>query len=677
MRAKPTHPPRANFLRRLALATVLAAPLACNPAWADRPSTRPAARPVTRPTAQPNYRVDVRRDIAYLASEELAGRYVGTAGIDKAAHHIADTFAKLGLQPAVSGGDYFQSFKMLTSTTVDPKTTLTAAGEQAKRDQDYQPLSFSSEGTFDGPLAFVGYGIASKEQKYDDYAGVDVKGKVVLAFRFEPQDEKGKSRFQPATAEKGDWSDEAGIPSKAKAAAERGAVAMLLVNPPVNEEGDDISPFARRFQFARASIPVIQIKRPLAERLLKVGKLPDLRTLQAEIDREGKPRPVDAAGVTVSGNVAFQRTEKDVQNVVAVLPGVNASEYVVIGGHYDHLGKGGPGSLAPLSKEIHPGADDNASGTAAMLSMADHFARLAREGKPPGRSLVFVAFTGEEEGLVGSRHYAEHPPVPLEKTVAMLNMDMVGRVTDQKLSLGGTGTAASFGRIVNEAGEGLPLKISTGSKGGMGPSDHTSFATKRIPVLFFFSGVHRDYHRPTDTADKINYEGLDDVVTLGQRIATAIAAMPREQYVAAHDSSGLSAMGSGGGGFKATLGVVPEYAEAENAPKGVRITGTGPGSAAEKAGLKGGDLIVGFGGKPVDNLQELSVALAKAKPGDKVKVVVKRDDLIVSFGGRPITSVGEFFAALNNRRPGDNLKVLVNRDGERVETEAVLTERKG
>jgi len=276
--------------------------------------------------------------------------------------------------------------------------------------------------------------------------------------------------------------------------------------------------------------------------------------------------------------------------------------------------------FGPVGSVYH-GADDNASGTAAVLELA---ADLKRAGPLP-RSVLFVFFTGEEEGLIGSDHFVKHPPVPLDHVVAMLNMDMVGRLKNDDLLIGGAGTAKPFDGMVADAIAGTGLHTSTFERGGLGPSDHMSFALHRIPVLFLFTGLHADYHRPTDTADKINYPGIDRIVAVAQRIVTAMADMPRPAYDGSADgqSTMATAAGHGAGGGRASLGVVPDYASTDS-KAGVPITGVGEGTAAEKAGLKGGDLLVGFNSTPLNNLQDLSDVLAEANPGDKVVVKVVR-----------------------------------------------------
>lgn len=642
--------PLRPFRRSLLVALVGCNAVASPPlARADAPATQPIeSLGATRPSAV----VDLRRTVTFLASDALEGRGAGTPGIDIASGYVAGVFMQLGLKSPPGWDNYFQAFPLTTSTTVDPKTMLAAAGggkenghpEDAasatgplKLTDHYQPLTFSAEGAFDAPVAFVGYGVSAKHRGYDDFDGVDVKGKVVVAMRFEPMSGDDTSAFTKA---KDDWSENAGIPAKAKEAAQRGAVALVLVNPPNHSKPEDaIAPFAKDSQFARASIPVIQVKKPIADAWLAAAGAPKLTELQKKIDDAVKPASIDLPGVTVKGQVVFQRTEKVVRNVAAVLPGKgpNAGEYVVVGAHYDHLGRGGPGSLAPFSKEIHHGADDNASGTTLMLKLAEEMAAAG----PRDRSILFVAFTGEELGLLGSAKFVASPPVPTEKMAAMLNLDMVGRVRDGNLQVGGSGTAPSFEKLLSDSAAGTGLKLGLGSKGGLGPSDHTSFATKRVPVLFFFSGLHADYHRPTDTADKINYDGMEQVATLGRRVLLGLSAMPREAYVSTFDSQGMMGMGSGSGsasgGTRVSLGIVPDYSDDQL--KGVRLTGTSPGSAAERAGLKGGDVIVGWGDKQMDNLTDMMGFLIKGKPGDKVKLKVVRD-------GKPI----ELEATLTERK---------------------------
>jgi len=282
-------------------------------------------------------------------------------------------------------------------------------------------------------------------------------------------------------------------------------------------------------------------------------------------------------------------------------------------------------------RAIHHGADDNASGTATMLELARIYAHRAAT-QPPARSILFMAFTAEEEGLVGSARFVNHSPIDLKKVAAMLNLDMVGRVRKNLLYVGGGGTAPGFKEMLKRADGHSPLEFKNFGDGGMGPSDHMSFALKKVPVVFLFSGVHEDYHRPTDTADKVNFDAMAHVARVGTELVDGFCGMAKAQYVDAADkSSMMNPMSTGGGstggegGRRASLGVIPEYGQEEDG-KGVRIGGTTPDTPAAKAGLQGGDVVIKLGEHPTTTLMELSNALASQKPGDRVKLVYRRGD---------------------------------------------------
>jgi Zn-dependent M28 family amino/carboxypeptidase len=654
-------------------------------------SSAPSAAPALG--ADPSVVSDARKTLTYLASDELEGRGVGTNGLDLAASYIARRFGSLGLRTLPGQADYFQPFPYTISATVGDKTTLKVNDKSLERNKDFQPVGISHEGTFDAPAVFVGYGVSEPEKyHYDDYDGIDVKGKVVVALRYEPRDAKGNSRFTG-----GEWSGAAALTAKASAAASHGAAALVLVNPPigrasmtatvplmpgatsapttvalaaeptiepniepatepatqpatqqasragrrgarrVSREADSFIGFFASGFGGRAAIPFVQVKQAAMNEFLQQIGEKDLKTLQTDIDDSGKPASHELSGARIAGNVQVERKQATVKNVMAMLPGVgpHADEYIIVGAHYDHLGRGMMGSLVPGSHDIHHGADDNGSGTTAVLELA---AKLAHGPKLP-RSIIFMTFTAEEEGLIGSEYFVDHPAVPLDKVVAMLNMDMVGRVKNDTLFVGGSGTASSFEEMVKHGDESSPLQIKfvgpMVDKGGMGPSDHQTFALKKIPVLFFFSGMHPDYHTPTDTADKINYDGLAESVALGEYFVRQMARMPRQQYVSAYDRSGMGGFRGGGGGV--TLGVIPDYGAAESSD-GVKIMGTREGSPAAAAGLKEGDVIVQLGQKKIASIYDLTDFLADAKPGQTVKATVQRDghplELNVTFAGR-------------------------------------------
>jgi len=591
-------------------------------------STAIYAEPPVAPHRDPSFQVDARDAISFLASDELEGRMIGTPGIDKAAEYIATAFSKLGLEPLPGLDGYYQKFELVTRTDPDPeKTSLKIAGKSVVMDKDYVPLRMSGQDPAKGPVVFAGYGVEDPAHKYNDYEGIDAKGKIVLVMRFEPVNQAGKSRF---AAKDEDWSFNATIAQKVRVANEHGAVGMILVNPPLFHDDEGMISFSRRDGVSR--IPLMQVTPERADELLKGGGAPDLKSLQTQIDEKHKPAGVDLKNTEAEMSFAIRQTRSPVANVAGMIPGKgeHADEYVVIGGHYDHLGHGGPGSLAPWSHGIHHGADDNASGTTAMMQLADRFSRLG----PQPRTLVFLAFTGEEEGLLGSQHFVSHPPIPLDKVVAMLNLDMVGRISAEKLLIGGKGTAPEFDKLITDADKELPLQLGEFGKGGIGPSDHTSFALKKIPVLFFFSGIHVDYHRPTDTADKINYEGMKEVADLGERVVKALCVMPRQQYVGTYDASGLAqaALGPTSGpaerqpsGPRPSLGAIPDYAQGEDAKDGMKIGGIMPGSPADKAGLRQGDTVTKFNGETINNMMDYTTALGKTRPGQTAKLTILRD----------------------------------------------------
>jgi hypothetical protein len=592
-----------------------------NPAggWSGGPlAAQPAApRPATGPDS-----VDPRDTVPFLASDALGGRGVGTAGLDTAALFISGEFRSIGLEPLPSLGGYYQPLMMTTATALGPNTTLDLGdGKSYVAREDFIPASFSRPGAFSGPVVFVGYGVsAGKEYVYDDYDGVDVGGKVALAMRFEPHDASGKSRFKPDT-----WSEMATLGRKALTAAQHGAAALVLVTPWEYHGFDSLMTFNTHLMEGRATIPVIQVTRPVAEALLKRGEVKDLKSLQELIDTTGQPHSAELNNVSVSGNIDMKPTVMPVKNIVGVLPGVgpHADEYVVVGAHYDHLGTGRYGGTLGPRGAIYHGADDNASGTAAVLELASKMAA----GGPRARSILFVTFTGEEEGLIGSEYFVEHPPVPLNKIVGMINMDMVGRLKNENLSIGGTGTAAGFDAMIAGAIAGSPMHLTNIGAGGLGPSDHMSFALKHVPVLFLFTGLHADYHRPTDTADKINYDGIDQVVEFADRLAEAMTTMPRQEYVLAADrfsmTIGTGSSGGEGAERKAYLGVIPDF-DSSDSTVGVIIQGTMPDSPAAAAGLQGGDLLVQFNQIKLTNLMDLNQALVTARPGDAVTLKVLR-----------------------------------------------------
>ncbi len=561
--------------------------------------------------------------VKYLASDSLKGRGNDLPELQKAARYVADRMRACGLQPV--NGSYFQPFTATTGTIAGPNNRL----DHYTPGKDFQPLGISDSGSFNAEVVFAGYGITAEEYKYDDYRGLDVKGKVVLVLRHEPQENDEKSVFLGK-----EFTRNAGIMEKAMNARDHGAAAMLLVNDPLNhgDDGDPFIPMDALMGPEKLGILTVHVKRQVADALLApAGKT--LSQLQEAIDRDLSNQSV-ALKTRLEGHVDVARQHTQLSNVMGLLPGRDPqrkAQVIVIGAHYDHLGLGAKNSLAPRQVgQIHHGADDNASGTAGVLELACdlHNANLQR-------SVLFVAFAGEELGLLGSSHYVKAPPFPLEQTGAMLNLDMIGRAKDRKLYVGGVGTAKEFRPLLEEEDKAVNLKLEF-STSGYGASDHTSFTARQVPTLFFFSGLHSDYHKPSDTWDKIDAVTAADILRLAERVVKRLDALPEKPLFVRVAETALPAGVGGGGGYGPYFGSIPDFAEVEN---GVRFADVRDGSPAAQAGLKAGDILVEFAGKPVRNLYDFTALLRSKKPGDKVGVTVLRGkekvSVEVTLGKRP------------------------------------------
>ena len=575
--------------------------------------------PVFAQSASERYLADVKA----LSAPKMEGRGDGTAGLTRAEHLIAERYKKLGLEPAGRNG-YLQPFTVITGArlngdnhmTVESGIEYTSLKQNLKLEQDYVPFSFSSSGTANTSVVFVGYGATAPEFGYDDYAGVDVKDKIVLVLRYEPSGFAAKSGNQGLT-------QHSQLVTKAINARNHGAKALVLVNGKLADKEEDLlTRFGSTNGPVDAGILLVQVKNAVVERWFGVaGK--SLARAQDEINSSTKQESFAFPGdLRISLAVNIEHTKATVNNVLAYLPG-QTDEYVILGAHYDHLGRGNFDSLAPSQiGQIHPGADDNASGTAGVLELAR---RLAPMKGTLHRGILFASFAGEELGLLGSAEWVEHPTRPLEKAVAMLNMDMIGRIKDDKIYIGGVGTGSTLKPILEKAEKQDPFKVEY-SAGGYASSDHTSFVAKKIPVLFFFSGLHSDYHKPSDTWEKINAGAAVRLLELVDNVTEQLdAASERPAFQVVAEEKPVS---GAGGGYGPYFGSIPDFGQIEN---GVKFSDVRPGSPAAKAGLKAGDVLVQFGDKPIKNLYDFTDALRRSKVGDVVEVKVLRD-------GQPLTA---------------------------------------
>lgn len=565
-------------------------------------------------------------DLSYLAADEREGRGPYSKGLQAAAEYIAEQFGDAGLRTKLIEEGPYQVFARRTYYDLGEVNKLAFAvdGEDARllSSDDFHTLSPSISGKFDLPVAFVGYGISSEKDKYDDYADYDATGKMVIILRHEP-DQSGKTGKFAGPGN----STFAYLSTKIENAIEHGAAGVLIVSDEVavrKKQGqDELLEFQIRMpKNFEAKVPIIHVKRSSIDALLKHSGKDSLSEWESLVDTQWKPDSFDLDGVKVSGEVEITSSERTQQNVLGVLPGKGelASEVVVVGAHYDHLGRGGSGSLAPWTRDIHNGADDNASGTVALLETAR---QCATWDVPNRRTMLFIAFGAEEQGLIGSEYYVRHPLYDLEKTVGMLNYDMVGRLRSERLTVYGHNTAKEFDAWLAEAAPRQGIEINKIS-GGYGPSDHASFYGRGIPVMHDFTGFHSEYHRPSDDIEHINVPGIRKIVAMNMSILKHMATEPITPVM--EEGGTLLDLYFGGGSENdspiqgRTLGV----AVGDFDKTGLRIKGVGKGSVAEKAGLRPGDVLLSWSGKPVKNIKELRTLINAAEAGESVPLRIMR-----------------------------------------------------
>ncbi len=619
----------------------------------------------------------LRENVKYLSSDELEGRGVGTEGLTTAGKFIREEFQKLGLAVDRVQGNAFQKFDLISSAKLGEKNSLQLIAPDGKMidlelGKDCEVCSFAGSGEFEGEVVFAGYGIEDGDSKYNDFDGIDVTGKVVIVMRRNPQQGNAKGTFSGHGT-----SRHAELRTKLIQANQHKAAAVLFVNDPYGvkqkaesrEKGlakatTEIADLADNFlaisdadaekrtaakdklaaviakwktqkdaagksaddellKFGYAGYgddkpmaPAFHVTQAQVNAILKAALKSSLTDLEAEIDAQFKPHSQVVTGWKAKGVASVVRVRSDVANVIGILDGTGpkAEETIVIGAHYDHVGRGGANSLSPGSSDVHNGADDNASGTVALLELAR---RLSSRPEKLPRRLMFIAFTAEELGLLGSARYVKEPIVPLEQTIAMFNMDMVGRLHEDKLTIFGSGTSSRWLPELNALNEQSGFKL-TFKPEGFGPSDHSSFYGKKIPVLHYFTNNHPDYHRPTDDWEKLNIEGIERVVTMLEKLVVMTAENPdRPDYIEVKQAPNAQR-----GGNRPYFGTIPDFA---SEGEGYGISGAAPGSPAEKGGLKGGDRIIAIGENKLTGLDDFDLALRKFKPGDEVSVTVTRD----------------------------------------------------
>lgn len=548
--------------------------------------------------------------VRYLSSDSLKGRQAGMPGDSLSAEYIKNELISYGLAPL--SGDGLQRFKVTSRIVPGEENSFSINEKTYTPEKDFTPLAFTSNADLQSEVLFVGYGfnINNDSLKWNDYKGIDVKGKWVLIIRADPEPDKSVSPFIPFSGDR----------DKALLAKDMGAAGVLMVSGQAFDPQDTFE--SLNSSDYSVDIPVIRIKRDVANDILAKAKT-TVANLEKKLNDTRKPASL-TTGVMVKAKAEIIIEKNNTRNVVMFLPGQDElfkNEYIIIGAHFDHLGMGGPGSSSRAvdTVAVHHGADDNASGVAMMLELAEKFAHTKGSHK---RSIIFIAFTGEELGLLGSKYFTENPGIDLSKVNAMINLDMVGRLTDStSLQIAGVGTAEGFKDFVIANSDTSIIKFSFSNE-GYGPSDHSSFYGKNIPVLFYSTGAHLDYHTPSDTYDKINYKGMVAISKIVFDIVEKLA----------NSSERLNFMESGpkveaGRAMRrksVTLGIMPDFAG--NVKNGLRADFVTPGKPAAMGGMKKGDIITSINGKTVNNIQDYMFRMGQLKHGQTISVEVLRNN---------------------------------------------------
>lgn len=579
--------------------------------------------------------------LKYLASDELGGRGPGQPGIELAADYVAGKFKEFGLKPGGVDGTYFQPFDVSRGKKFEKEKAVlqfSGANITTTPGEDWTPFPFSAQDDVEAPLAFAGYGIEDKDGGYNDYDGFDATGKILLVFRYEPRTIEGDKKItQEATRN-------AHFERKASLAASKGAKGLIVVNPPDRSPTDGLYLFSGGNE--TYDIPCLHVKREIAAKLLAEAKMPTLEELEAKLETDRKPLSRDL-GINAKIAPAINKNTIHTRNVLGWLDGDGTTdEVIVVGAHYDHLGITKRMFSSSGVEEIHNGADDNGSGTCGVIEMA----RVIASGPKLHRNVLFMTFSAEEMGLLGSRHYVKNPTVDLSRIKAMVNFDMIGRLNEDKFLIYGVGTAPEFKPLIDRACEAAELSYKA-AKSLPGNSDHASFQAKKIPVIFPFTGLHKQYHQPEDDWELINADGAVKIMRMGHVIITSLANMTsgptwnedRKDGDAGEDEKGEADKAKTENPHKqpapapapaansdtappampkVRLGIVPDYGDDDR--PGLLLNGIRNGSIAEKAGLKAGDRIIRINEHKVTEINSYMRAMSNYDAGQTITIVVER-----------------------------------------------------
>ena len=559
---------------------------------------------------------EIKQHITFLASDELKGRDSGTEEIKQAAEYIAYEFSDYGLKPSFNGS-YFQEFPFIKNIELTDKNNLSlySNGKEVtpKLNEDYITVPFSGNAEVSANLVFAGFGISASDLEYDDYSGIDVKDKIVIVFRNTPEPNVAHSGFDAHSP----------LRKKSSVARDKGASSIIFINPyDTNKTTDDLVEFSFDRGGSNSGFSAVSIKRNIIEKLLQEEGI-NLQDIYNKILESKKPSTFELKKSSAKISTEVKEVEAISWNVGGFIEGTDPElkkEWIIIGAHFDHLGMGGEGSLYRDDEpQIHNGADDNASGTSGVLELAE---KIASQKDKLKRSIAFFTFSGEELGLLGSNYLVNNLPFPAEDAITMINMDMIGRLKDSSLIVYGTGTSSNWKDILNKHND-YGFKLTFNDE-GFGPSDHSSFYGMKIPVLFFFTGTHEDYHKPSDDTENINLAGEKNILNYVYEIAMDIDSSPeRPDYLLVEKKQTGQMFAR-----KVYVGTVPDFASNVD---GYKISGVSEGSPAQLAGLQGGDIIISFGGKKISNIYDFTYALGDFVPGDVVDVIVKRGEEEINY----------------------------------------------
>jgi len=569
---------------------------------------------------------DLRAHVEALASERMEGRMTGSEGGRMAADYVAGVFKALGLEPAGDNGTWFQEFPFVAGVSLGKKNILQLGETKFETDVDWRPLAFSQTGDIEAAdVVFAGYGIeapaAEGIEEYDSFVHLDVKDKWVLVFRFLPEDIDAKKRQH--------MNRHVGLRYKAMVARNKGARGLLIANGPNAETKSQLVKLTFDTSLSGTSIPALSISDKVLTALFE-GSGKDPAALQAQLDKGEMVMGFPLEGKKLSSTVEIIREQRKGQNILARLNrgDKDGPSALAIGAHVDHLGRGeGGGSLARDDEQnaIHYGADDNASGVAGLLEIAQYLATQKKAGKlKMEHDVLFAAWSGEELGLLGSDYFADtyggkKESDPLSPAIiAYLNMDMIGRL-NENLVIQGLGSSPVWAGEVERRNAPVGLPIVTQQDSYL-PTDATSFFLKEVPILSAFTGSHSDYHTPRDTAEKLDYDSMKDISRFMGLIARGLLKnpeIPKYQAMKKPESSGRRAV------MRAYLGTIPDYAQGDI--KGLKLSGVSADGPAQKAGMRGGDIIISLAGKKIENIYDYTYAIEALKIGEAVAVIVKRD----------------------------------------------------